>query len=105
MPDTLPISPDIASADPPQGRHHQPGAGLTVENLARRYRVSPDKIRGWIARGELRAINTAIAVCGKPRWVITPDALAAFEQKRLGGPTPKPQRRRRTPSVIDFYSD
>jgi excisionase family DNA binding protein len=80
-------------------------AGLTVQDVAKRYRVSPDKIRAWIARGELRAINTATALCGKPRWVITPDALSAFEQKRVGGPTPKPQRRRRLPAVIDFYPD
>ena len=33
-------------------------AGLTVADVARRYRVSPDKVRGWIARGELIAINS-----------------------------------------------
>jgi hypothetical protein len=53
----------------------------------------------------LRGINTAAALSGKPRWVITPDALASFENRRAGGPTPKAQRRRRTPTVIDFYPD
>lgn len=80
-------------------------AGLTVDDMAKRYRVGPDKVRGWIARGELKAINTAAALCGRPRWVITPDALAAFENRRLGGPLPKPLRRRRRQEAIDYYPD
>src|SRR5262249_47322382 len=62
-----------------------PAAGLTVADVARRYRLSPDKVRAWIARGELAAINTSSALCGKPRWVILPDALGAFERPRAGG--------------------
>ena len=94
-----------APTDPPQGRNHQPGAGLTVEDIARRYRVSPDKVRAWISRGELRATNTAAVLSGKPRWVIPPEALADFEAKRAGGPPPKAHRRRRQPAAIDFYPD
>jgi len=78
-------------------------AGLTVADLARRYRVSPDKVRAWISRGELAAVNVASALCGKPRWVVTAEALAAFERARAGGPPPKPQRRRRRQEVIDYY--
>jgi hypothetical protein len=59
-------------------------AGLTVGDVARRYRVGEDKVRGWIRRGELAAVNTAAALCGKPRWVILPEALAAFETRRRG---------------------
>jgi hypothetical protein len=58
--------------------------GLTVKDVARRYRVSPDKVRLWIARGELVAINTTATLCGKPRWVILPEALAEFERRRAG---------------------
>jgi hypothetical protein len=84
----------------------RPTAGLTVRDVARRYRVSPDKVRAWIARGELAAVNTASAMCGKPRWVILPDALADFERRRQGGPAPKlPRRRKRQAAVIDFYPD
>jgi hypothetical protein len=83
----------------------EPTPGLTVADVARRYRVGEDKVRGWISRGELRAINTATALCGKPRWVIPPEALVSFEQRRAGGPPPKPQRRRRQPAAIDFYPD
>lgn len=80
--------------------------GLTVRDVARRYRVSPDKVRAWIARGELAAINTATVLCGKPRWVVTQDALAAFEKRRAGGPTPKPPRqRKRRLAMTDYYPD
>ncbi len=79
-------------------------AGLTVADAARRYRVSPDKLRSWIARGALRAVNTAAALCGRPRWVISPDALVEFERRRAGGPPPKqPRRRRRQVGQVDYY--
>jgi hypothetical protein len=79
--------------------------GLTVRDVTELYRVGRDQVLGWIRRGELRAINTAASLCGKPRWVIPPDALATFEQRRLGGPPPKPARRRRSQVAIDFYPD
>jgi hypothetical protein len=80
-------------------------AGLTVRDLARRYRVSPDKIRAWINRGEITAINTADVLCDKPRWVILPDALAAFEKRRAGGPPAKPARRKKRSYNIDYFPD
>jgi hypothetical protein len=79
--------------------------GLTVRDVAARYRVSPDKIRAWIARGDLVAINTATTLVGKPRWVIPPDALAAFERRRAGGPVPKPAKRNRRTCEVDYYAD
>jgi hypothetical protein len=79
--------------------------GLTVREVARRFRVSPDKVRAWITRGELAAINTATALCGKPRFVILPDALNAFERGRQAGPPPKPPRRRKGTPVFDYYPD
>jgi transposase len=80
--------------------------GYTTADVARRYRVSEEKVRGWIARGELTAINTAAAMSGKPRWVVTPEALAEFEQRRAGGPPPKPARRRpRRTGAVDYFPD
>jgi hypothetical protein len=79
--------------------------GLTVRDITERYRVGQGKVLGWIARGELRAINTAASLCGKPRWVIPPEALAVFEQRRQGGPPPKPARRKRRSALIDYYPD
>jgi hypothetical protein len=83
-----------------------PTSGLTVANVAARYRVSPDKVRGWIARGELAAVNVAANLSGKPRWVVTPEALEQFERHRRGGVTPKPARKRpKVTNAIDFYPD
>jgi excisionase family DNA binding protein len=81
-----------------------PACGFTVREVARRYRVGEDKVRAWINRGELRAINTAAVLCGRPRWVVPPEALAEFEKGRHGGPAPKPQRRRqRQRQVVDYF--
>ncbi len=78
--------------------------GLTIAEVAARLRVSPDKVRIWVRNGELRAVNTATVLSGRPRWVIPPEALAEFEKGRRGGPAPKPQgRRRRRAHEIDHY--
>ena len=51
--------------------------GLTVPEFCRRYRKGEDAVRAMIARGELVAVNVASTLCGKPRWVITPEAIAS----------------------------
>jgi hypothetical protein len=79
--------------------------GLTVADVARRYRVGEEKVRAWIACGELAAVNTASALCGRPRWVVPADALAAFERRRAGGPPPRAPRRRKAAGTIDYYPD
>jgi transposase len=81
------------------------GYGYTVRDVARRYRVGEDKVRGWIRRGELRAINTATVRCGKARYVILPEALAEFERSRAAAEPPKPPKRRRRTTDVDFYPD
>jgi transposase len=81
-------------------------AGLTVRDVARRYRVGEDKVRGWIKRGELSAMNTADRRCARPRFVVTAESLAEFERRRQAATpdAPKPRRRKRT-NEIDFYPD
>jgi excisionase family DNA binding protein len=84
---------------------HPPRAGWTVPELARRYRVSEDKVRAWIRSGELAAINTGSARCGKPRWVVMPEALEHFERGRTAAqPKPAPRRRKKS-CEIDFFPD
>ena len=80
-------------------------AGLTVADVARRYRVSPDKVRAWIRSGELACVNTAAVLCARPRYVVLPDALAAFERRRAGGPPPQPARRCKRREMVDFFPD
>ena len=50
-------------------------------------------------------MNTAAAMCGRPRWVVSAEGLAAFEARRAAAPPPKPQRRRRRPEMVDYYKD
>jgi len=80
-------------------------AGRTVPELAAYLRVGQEKIRSWIRRGELQALNVADAMCGRPRFVITPDALAEFEKRRTAGPPPRAPRRKRRTLAHDYYAD
>jgi len=79
--------------------------GLTVRDVARLYRVGEDKVRGWIRRGELAALNTADVRCARPRYVVTPEALERFERSRSAAPPPKPPRRRKRTQLVDYYPD
>jgi hypothetical protein len=92
-------SPDLDTATTTTPR------GFTVHDLAVRYRVSPDKIRVWIRKNLLKAINTADVTCARPRYVITPEALRTFEEGRAANEPPKPVRKRRNAGEIDFYPD
>jgi hypothetical protein len=83
-----------------------PTAGWTVAELAARWRVGLDKIRTWIRRGDLVAVNVASNLAGRPQWRVSAEALAAFEARRAGGPPPRPAKRRRKRSPqVDFYPD
>jgi hypothetical protein len=82
-----------------------PSAGFTVADIAARYRVSPDKVRAWIKAGRLAAVNTALARCGRPRFVVTPEALRAFEAAAAACPPPAPPRRWRRTAQVDYYPD
>jgi hypothetical protein len=80
-------------------------SGFRVRDLAGRWCVSQDKIRRWINNGELRAINVATNLCGRPRWVITRESVAAFEHRRTSGPPPQRKRRRLRQKWTDYYAD
>jgi excisionase family DNA binding protein len=80
--------------------------GFTVSEVAERYHVGEDKVRGWIKRGELKAINTTDVRLARPRYVITAEALAEFERGRQAADPPKPTPRRKRPTnIVDFYPD
>jgi excisionase family DNA binding protein len=84
----------------------EPRQGLTPREVARRFRVSPDRVRAWIHSGELTAINTARARCARRRFIVLPHHLAEFERSRQVSPPTKPApRRRRQPGAIDYYPD
>jgi hypothetical protein len=89
---------------PPPADDELPRRGYTPNELARRLRVSPDRVRAWINRGELAAINTADRGA-RPRFVVLPDQLAAFIEGRRPAPPPdrpRPKQPRRT-AQVDYY--
>src|SRR5262245_16350583 len=94
----------MKSTTPPKHESTYMDRGLTPPELARLLRVSPDRVRAWIARGELGAINTADNRSGRPRYVVLPHHLAEGEQRRrvvVAAPTPR--RRRRAAETVDYY--
>src|SRR5438045_2438684 len=99
----LPMPDSPVPTDPIESLCVSPTAGFTVREVARRYRVGEDKVRAWIRRGELRAINTAATACARPRFVVPPEALGEFEQRRAGALPRKPSRRRTRRFAVDYY--
>lgn len=55
---------------------------LTPPEVARRYGVAPQKVLAWIRSGELAAVNVASCMTGRPRYAVSPAALAEFEAAR-----------------------
>jgi excisionase family DNA binding protein len=69
---------------------------LTPPEVARLLRVSPEKVYGWIRRGELRAVN--VGNCSRPRYRVSRDNLEAFLAAREVQPPPqRPQRKCQPP--------
>ena len=73
---------------------HSARQKLTPPELARRWSVKPEKILAWIHSGELRAINVATERRGRPRHLIDPNEVEAFEQRRAVVERPVVYRRR-----------
>lgn len=80
-------------------------SGLTVADVARRYRVGEDRVRRWITSGQLRAVNTSDARCARPRYVVPPEALLEFELGRSVATPPKAKRPKRRPGAVDYFPD
>jgi excisionase family DNA binding protein len=85
--------------------HSKAGRGLTPSEVARLLRISPDRVRAMIARGELGAVNTSPNRCGRCRYVVLPHHLAEWERSRQVVPPPKTPPRRRRPGRIDHFPD
>lgn len=80
-------------------------AYLAPSEVAARFGVKAEKVLLWIQAGELQAVNAATRRNGqRPRWRISPQALADFEQARASRPAPAPRvrRRRADRDVIQF---
>lgn len=79
---------------------------LSPAAFGRRYGINASKVGQLIKAGELKAVNVALKRSGRPRWRITPEALADFERSRSAvpaAPAPRPTRRRKAAAVIEFF--
>jgi excisionase family DNA binding protein len=75
---------------------------FTPPQVAKRYGVSPDTVRAWIASGALRAVS--VGKGRRARYRVPADALKEFDAKRPARVTPKapPQRHRRRKLELPF---
>jgi hypothetical protein len=83
-----------------------PDKGLTTVAFAEFLGISPDKVRAWILRGELGAVNVALDACRRPQWVILPHHVKAWEEKRLAcKPVKVARRKKQAAAVKDYFPD
>jgi len=72
---------------------------LTIDELAEKWRVTPDHVRGLIRTGQLTAIDISQqAGCKRQQLRIRPSDIEEFVNRRLvsaRADTPPPTRRRR----------
>lgn len=74
--------------------------------VAARLGCKVDKVLAWVNAKELIAINAATSSKGgKPRWRITPEALADWERSRTTQPrlAPAPRRKRIEQPVKSWF--
>ena len=78
---------------------------LTPPQVAKRFGIAPEKVLAWINAGELRAINVALRIGGRPRYRVDPADLAVFMANRtVGKPSPSPRQNRKSlTNVIEFF--
>jgi transposase len=78
---------------------------MRIGDIMKRFGVGRGTVKAWIAANELRAVNVSREPGSRrPRWWITPEALAAFEATRTAGvPAPKAKRRKSAGDVVEFY--
>jgi hypothetical protein len=77
--------------------------GYTPREVSKLLRVSPDRVRAMIVRGELGAVNTAPAHSPRPRYVVLPHHLVEFEKRHAATTPPVRSRRKPRLAVIDFF--
>jgi hypothetical protein len=80
-----------------------PRRGMTTRELSRFLRVGRDRVRRWIASGQLQAVNLADYPSARAKYVVLPEHLAAFLKGRSAAPPPKAPRRRRRLEIHDFF--
>jgi excisionase family DNA binding protein len=75
---------------------------ITPPRLAEQLGVNVHRVLGWIARGELAAVNVGDGV--RPRYRILPQAVEAFLAARSAKPAPKARRRQKEKRASGFVN-
>jgi hypothetical protein len=85
---------------PPDAPHY-----LTPPELAKLWRVSPEKIIAMIRGGQLAAVNLASRGSSRPRFRISRDAIRNFEQGQVPIPkaTPGPRRQSKADCTLKRF--
>lgn len=82
-------------------------AFLTPPAVAKLLAISAEKVLTWIRNGDLRAVNVAMRLGGRPRWRIRRTDLELFLAARENPPRvvrpPQRGRPRRDPNIIEFF--
>jgi excisionase family DNA binding protein len=79
--------------------------GYSPRELAEVLRTGRDRIVSMIRRGELRALNMGPGPRGRPRFVIMPEMLQEFLNRRQVVPAVKKPKRRRQAAQVDYFPD
>jgi len=80
-----------------------PRRAMTPPAVAERLGVDPDRVRGWIVRGELRAVDVSERPGqGRPRYRVLLEDLDAFLTARAVAP-PAPRRASRPKKIARKY--
>ena len=69
-------------------------SALSVSQIAERYAVKTETVLAWIHSGSLIAIDVSTAR-KLPRWRITAESLARFEESRLSQPPVAVEKQKR----------
>lgn len=75
----------------------------TPPQLAAEYGCSSETIHSHIKAGRLKAFSLSPPNCKRPRWLISPEAVAEFERTYAYQTTPKPRRSRRKTKAFTEY--
>jgi len=78
---------------------------VTPPELARTWRVKPERVIAWIKSGELRAFDVSTQPgVGRPRYRIPQDAIIEFENRRSAAQVKTTRRKRTQPvGVIEYF--
>lgn len=84
-------------------RSDSPPRRFVPADVADRFGVGLNKVLAWIRSGELRAVNVAASLNGRPRWRIDLADVLAFEQRRSAKPVSVQRRQQRSSNTVIEY--